>query len=85
MGCLNCEKRFTISMVAYETGRGFFHNRKCAAEFRQKQKKIKASYTINKVEFPKSEKDNIKRLVERAAALRESIQDDIPKQPPQAS
>lgn len=72
-------------MVTYEGGGGFFHNRKCAAEFRQKQKRIKVTNTINKVEFPKSEKDAIKKLIARAAELRNSIEDSIPKRPPQAS
>ena len=80
--CLNCEKRFTISLSAYNAGQGFFHNRECNTEFKKQQKQIKATQTINRVEFPKNEEGSIKRLIKRAGELRDSIENTIPKEAP---
>ena len=77
--CLSCGKKFTVSRAYFNAGHGFFHNRKCAAEF---QKRARATRTINRMEFPKSEEGSIKRLIERAAKLRDSIENTVPKEAP---
>ena len=80
--CLNCGHRFTISRASFNAGQGFFHNRKCAIEFRQEKKRIKTTQTISGIEFPKSEEGAIKRLIERAAKLRDSIEEKAPREAP---
>ena len=80
--CLNCGHRFSISRASFNVGQGFFHDRKCAAEFAQEKRRIKMTQTTSEIEFPKSEKGAIKRLIERAAKMRDSIEENAPREAP---